>query len=170
MTQDFLYTVFKTSAGWVGILGSPAGLRCITLPQPSEKAAVNLMVKEVGNAARTTEHFLDLIENFKAYFSGRKVEFPNALDYSGFTPFQSAVWETTRRIPYGQTQSYGWVAQQIGKPHAARAVGQALGSNPFPIIVPCHRVLAGDGTLGGFSGGLDMKKSLLKLEKAAALK
>jgi len=170
MTQDLLYSVFKTSAGWMGILGSPAGLRCTTLPQPSEKAAVNLIVKEVANSARTTEHFLDLIANFEAYFSGRKVEFPNALDDSGFTSFQRGVWEVTRQIPYGRTRSYGWVARQIGKPHAARAVGQALGRNPFPIIVPCHRVLAGDGGLGGFSGGLDMKKSLLKLEKAAAIK
>jgi methylated-DNA-[protein]-cysteine S-methyltransferase len=170
MSQDFLYTAFNTPYGWVGILGSPAGLRCTTLPQTSEKEAVALLVKEVSQAKRTTGHFLDLIERFQAYFSGQTVDFPDRLDFSSFTPFQRAVWEATRRIPHGQTRSYGWIAQQMGKPSAVRAVGQALGRNPFPIIVPCHRVLAGDGGLGGFSGGLNMKKSLLELEKKSAAK
>ena len=84
--------------------------------------------------------------------------------------FRRLVWEATRLIPYGETRSYGWVAKQIGKPHAARAVGQALGKNPFLIIVPCHRVIAGDGTLGGFGGGLEMKQTLLEMEKTAPAK
>ena len=78
--------------------------------------------------------------------------------------FQREVWEATRLIAYGEARSYQWVAGQIKKPKATRAVGQALGSNPLPIIVPCHRVLASDGKLGGFTGGLDMKKNLLHLE------
>ena len=126
------------------------------------------MGNDISKDAPSTRLFNDLIKRFQAYFSGQTVDFPDELDYSGFTPFQRGVWEATRQIPYGQTRSYGWVAQQMGKPGAARAVGQALGKNPFPIIVPCHRVLAGDGGLGGFSGGLEIKKSLLALEKVPA--
>jgi len=77
------------------------------------------------------------------------------------------VWQATRLIPYGETRSYLWVAVQIGKPGAARAVGQALGRNPLPVIVPCHRVIAADGGLGGFTGGLEMKRRLLELETTA---
>jgi methylated-DNA-[protein]-cysteine S-methyltransferase len=75
------------------------------------------------------------------------------------------VWLATQKILHGETRSYGWIAGQLGKPEAARAVGQALGRNPLPIIVPCHRVVSGNGGLGGFTGGLDMKKYLLELEK-----
>jgi methylated-DNA-[protein]-cysteine S-methyltransferase len=168
MTQELAYTVFKTSSGWVGILGSSAGLRCTTLPRPSEKAAIVSLGNDVSQAVPSAKRFSDLIKRFQTYFSGRKVDFPDELDYSGCTPFRRGVWQATRQIPYGQTRSYGWIAHQLGKPNAARAVGQALGRNPFPIIVPCHRVLAGDGGLGGFSGGLEIKKSLLTLEKAPA--
>jgi len=80
------------------------------------------------------------------------------------TPFQRAVWEALRRIPYGEVRSYGWVAKAVGRPRAARAVGAACGANPWPIIVPCHRVIAADGSLGGYSAGLKWKRCLLKLE------
>jgi methylated-DNA-[protein]-cysteine S-methyltransferase len=74
------------------------------------------------------------------------------------------VLETVRSIPHGEVRSYGWVARQIGKPKAARAVGQALAANPMPLVVPCHRVIGSDGSLTGFTGGLKMKKRLLELE------
>jgi O-6-methylguanine DNA methyltransferase len=85
-----------------------------------------------------------------------------------YTPFQQAVWKACLRIPAGQTRSYKWIAEQIGKPGAVRAVGSALGKNPFAPVVPCHRVIKSDGTLGGFSapGGLKAKLKLLKKEKA----
>jgi len=85
-----------------------------------------------------------------------------------YTPFQQAVWKACMSIPAGQTRSYGWIAEKIGKPGAVRAVGSALGRNPFAPIVPCHRVIKSDGTLGGFSGpgGLRTKLKLLKKEKA----
>jgi len=85
-----------------------------------------------------------------------------------YTPFQQAVWRACMRIPAGQTRSYKWIAEQIGKPGAVRAVGSALGKNPFAPAVPCHRVIKSDGTLGGFSapGGLRAKLALLKKEKA----
>ena len=101
------------------------------------------------------------------YFKGKQIEFPFPidLDLEGCTGFQRDVWEVTSKIPYGQLRSYGWIAAEIGRPQAARAVGQALGINRLPIIVPCHRVIRSDGSLGGFSGGLHWKKKLIELEK-----
>ena len=97
------------------------------------------------------------------YFAGKRRKFTVPLDLHG-TPFQLQVWQTLRRIPFGKAVSYGEEARMLGKPKAARAVGSANGRNPIPIIVPCHRVVAGDGSLGGYSAGLPMKRKLLALE------
>jgi methylated-DNA-[protein]-cysteine S-methyltransferase len=167
MHQQLFYSVFKTAAGWAVILGSSAGLIRTTLPQPSEKEAMSSLGNSLSRTTLSPDRFEDLIKRFQAYFSGRRVDFPDILDLSEATSFQRKVWEAAQRIPYGQTRSYAWVAGQLGKPGAARAVGQALGKNPLPIIIPCHRVLASSGRLGGFSGGLEMKKYLLTLEKKA---
>ena len=78
--------------------------------------------------------------------------------------FRRKVWKVLKTIPYGRVRSYGWVARKIGTPLGARAVGGACGGNPLPLIIPCHRVVAGDGSLGGFSGGVMTKKRLLRLE------
>jgi O-6-methylguanine DNA methyltransferase len=107
------------------------------------------------------------MKRFRIYLSGGKITFPDQLDLSGATPFQRRVWEITRLIPYGETRSYTWVAQQVDKPGAVRAVGQALAKNPLPIIIPCHRVLTIDGRLGGFGGEEEMKRRLLHLEASA---
>ena len=80
------------------------------------------------------------------------------------TEFERKVWETLKEIPYGETRTYKWLAEKIGKPHAFRAVGNALGKNPIPIIFPCHRVIETDGSLGGYSGGTDIKRRLLEIE------
>jgi len=104
------------------------------------------------------------MERLGAYFAGHRVDFTDKLDLSAATAFQREVWEAARLVPCGETRSYKWVAGQIKKPKAVRAVGQALGRNPLPVIIPCHRVLAGNGGLGGFTGGLEMKRFLLRLE------
>jgi methylated-DNA-[protein]-cysteine S-methyltransferase len=121
----------------------------------------------VSRATWSPTRFQGLTERLRTYFTGQKADFPDRLDLSAATAFQRKVWEATGLIPYGETRSYKWVAEQIEKPQAARAVGQALGRNPLPVIIPCHRVLASNGGLGGFIGGLQMKKSLLHLENAA---
>lgn len=90
------------------------------------------------------------------------------LDLHGGTTFQQRVWQELRKIPPGRTRSYAEVAAAVGSPQAARAVGGACGANPIPLLVPCHRVLASGGRLGGFSGGLDWKRRLLALEGPAA--
>ena len=102
-----------------------------------------------------------------AYFAGRLQAFDLPLDPRG-TPFQQSVWAALRRIPFGQTRSYGEIAREIGMPAAFRAVGAANGRNPLSIVVPCHRVVGSTGGLTGFAGGLDRKEFLLWLERPAA--
>lgn len=103
-------------------------------------------------------------QQLQEYFSGRRQAFQVPLDMSAGTPFQQSVWQALLRIPFGATASYGELAQQLGKPSAARAVGAANGRNPVSIIVPCHRVIAGSGALTGYAGGLHNKQALLALE------
>ena len=98
------------------------------------------------------------------YFAGQREEFSVTLDMRG-TEFQKSVWDELREIPFGETRSYGHIAQKIGRPAASRAVGAANGQNPIPIIVPCHRVIGSSGKLTGFGGGLHNKALLLELEK-----
>lgn len=100
----------------------------------------------------------------KQYFAGTRQDFALELAPQG-TPFQQRVWQELRRIPFGSTTSYGAIAERIGKPKACRAVGMANSRNPIPIIIPCHRVIGKDGSLTGFSGGLDVKQQLLDLER-----
>lgn len=101
------------------------------------------------------------------YFAGDRTTFDLALNPSG-TPFQRAVWEALREVPYGQVCSYGDLAARIGSPGSARAVGLANGRNPIPVIVPCHRVIGASGALTGYGGGLERKRFLLDLEARVA--
>lgn len=170
MTGELKYFTFNTKMGWIGILGSAKGLLRATLPQPSIEEACELLGDGVNFATQVPRLYEDLAHRLHTYLDGRRVDFPDELDLSGATPFQRRVWEITRLIPYGETRSYTWVAEQMDKLRAVRAVGQALGRNPLPIIVPCHRVLTIDGKLGGYSGGVKMKKYLLDLEATARMR
>jgi len=106
-----------------------------------------------------------LAADLRRYLAGDRVDFSKySVDWAVYTPFESAVLRATRAIPYGETRTYGEIAKEIGRPDAARAVGQALGKNRTCIVVPCHRVVAVNG-LGGFTGGIRWKKELLALEK-----
>ena len=169
MTDEPGYFTFTTAMGWVAILGSVGGLRSLTLPQKSAQEADRLLGEGSNRAVWSPGQFEDIAQRLKAYFSGHRVAFADELDLSPATPFQREVWRITRLIPYGQTRSYLWVAEQIKRPRAARAVGQALGRNPLPIIVPCHRVVTSDGPLGGFGGGVAMTQSLLHLDAATRI-
>lgn len=108
--------------------------------------------------------FADVVEQLNAYFAGTLTEFDVDLELHG-TEFQRKVWAALQAIPYGQTRSYGEIAEQIGSPSASRAVGLANGRNPISIIVPCHRVIGAAGSMTGYGGGIDRKKMLIALEK-----
>jgi len=107
----------------------------------------------------------EAVAQLRAYFAGRLREFRLPLDLAG-TDFQIRVWRELVAIPYGETRSYTGIARAIGRPAAIRAVGTANGANPLPIVVPCHRVINANGKLGGYGGGLPLKKRLLALEQA----
>ena len=112
---------------------------------------------------RAPQRCRPVCEQLREYLAGTRTSFDLALAPNG-TPFQQRVWRALTDIPYGAVCGYGDVARRIGKPGAARAVGQANGANPIPIIIPCHRVIAADGSIGGYSGGLPIKRRLLALE------
>jgi len=164
LSDKLTYTVFQTDAGWVAVMASERGLVRATLPRAAAEDALKALGERAQEATRTDDRFADLAARFQSYFRGWKPSFPDKLDLSEGTPFQRAVWEGARRIPYGETRSYGELAEEIGRPGAGRAVGQAMSRNPVAIVIPCHRVIASGGKLGGFGNRLDLKWYLLSLE------
>jgi methylated-DNA-[protein]-cysteine S-methyltransferase len=114
---------------------------------------------------------MEFIDSLASYFAGRRaaVSLPQGvlLDWQGAAGFTKRVYDVVARIPSGETWSYGEVAAAAGKPGAARAVGRAMATNPFPVVVPCHRVVRSDGSLGGFGGGLKMKERMIGIEQGA---
>lgn len=164
----YKYTVIDTEFGWMAVVGSEKGLLRLTLPQPGPDKALALIAELVRKSTANTSFFSELLYKLQCYFEGQRVDFPIELDLDNTTSFQQAVWKLTHSIPYGETRTYGWIAKELGRPLGQRAVGQALARNPLPIVIPCHRVVGSKGSLGGFSGGLDMKRRLLDLEIAAS--
>ncbi len=117
----------------------------------------------MGSLVYDKEKLTDYVEQIQEYLRGQRKAFDIPLDLRG-TEFQKAVWQALLEIPYGTTKTYSEIAREIHRPKAVRAVGSAIGANPVPIVVPCHRVIGKDGSLTGFAGGLDMKEQLLKIE------
>jgi len=157
----------KTAMGWLGIAWSERGLVKVTLPQPTEAAALGGLPG--GDPAPLAPPNLDVIalaDRLCRYFDGEAVTLDEPLDPAIGTPFQRRVWAICRAIPRGETRTYGELAHQAGSPRAARAVGQAMARNPWPVLVPCHRVLGSDQRLTGYGGGLEMKRQLLVMEGA----
>ena len=158
----------QTAFGWVGVAWSDQGLTAITLPAPTEAEALG-QLPVPGAPASAPRQGLDipaLLQKLRDYFEGQPVTFNEPLDPTPGTDFQRRVWVLTREIPRGQTRTYGELARMAGSPGAARAVGQAMARNPWPIIVPCHRVVGSDGGLTGFGGGVEMKRRMLQMEGA----
>ena len=158
------YTVFETDMGWMGVLASDKGLRRMTIPLPSPEDVVDELGRYLDGAELDSDFFADLPVRLQSYLQGQDAPFPEEMDVPWATPFQKAVWEATRAIPRGETRSYGDIAAQVGRPQGARAVGQAMSTNPLAILTPCHRVIASDGGLGGYGNHLHLKKRLLKRE------
>jgi methylated-DNA-[protein]-cysteine S-methyltransferase len=151
------YTTMKSPIGPLLLAGDEGGLRLVHFatgrrPNPPQREWIE-----------DKAPFKEVIRQLDAYFEGKLKDFDLPLVLDG-TEFQLLVWNNLRKIPYGETVSYGQLARRIGSPEAARAVGLANGSNPIPIIIPCHRVIGSNGDLTGFGGGLPVKKKLLALE------
>jgi O-6-methylguanine DNA methyltransferase len=161
------YTVFKNPIGLTGLAATTKGLIRIVNKLPNEKAFEKILVANLGfKIKKDPYYFCDLIDQFQSYFNAQLKEFKFPLDLRLGTPFQQKVWKNLLTIPYGTTRSYKWLAEAITIPKAARAVGNANGQNPLSIIVPCHRVIQLNGKLGGYTGGVELKRYLLSLEKA----
>ncbi|HYL70328.1 MAG TPA: methylated-DNA--[protein]-cysteine S-methyltransferase [Candidatus Dormibacteraeota bacterium] len=163
---DVAYTLTDSPIGPLLLASTPAGLVTIDFDGESSNAldelAVRVSPRILRNAAR-----LDLVRReLDAYFEGTLRRFTVPLDWSLVGPFGRRVLDRTARIAYGHVLSYSEIARAIGAPRAARAVGNALGANPIPVVVPCHRVVRVGGNLGGYGGGLPRKEFLLELEGA----
>lgn len=130
---------------------------------------VDVSELEASNAEENLSLIKQARQQLEEYETGQREKFDLPLDLSHGTPFQQAVWNCLLSIPYGQTTTYGDIAQHINNPKAVRAVGGAIGKNPISIIVPCHRIIGKDGSLTGYSGGLDVKTKLLTIENIQLL-
>jgi methylated-DNA-[protein]-cysteine S-methyltransferase len=130
-----------------------------------ERGAIPVRLERLDDADPEVREVLTrTVSELGEYFGGHRAQFDVPLDWGAMPPFQRAVLEATATIPFGRVDTYAGIARRIGKPGATRAVGNALGRNPIPVIVPCHRVIRSDATIGGYTGGLNIKERLLSLE------
>ena len=161
--ESVYYTNFQVPTGSFWIAKTGKGIVQASIHK-SEKRFLELLEKRVkGNAIADPEKFVDEIKQVYEYFEGKRKTFEFTFDLRG-TKFQMAVWREIANTPYGRLTSYSHLAEAVGNPKAVRAAGSATGANPIGLIIPCHRVIRSDGGLGGFGGGLPLKKQLLEHE------
>lgn len=152
----------KTSSGselFFDVFESPVGILYITF---LGKHLAGISFEQPANKrGKAPDSFKKELEG---YFGGKTSEFKQQTVFLEGTDFEKKVWLALKEIPYGETRTYKWLAEKIGNPKANRAVGQALGRNPIPIVLPCHRVIESDGSIGGYSSGVGIKRRLLDME------
>ncbi|MFQ5716882.1 MAG: methylated-DNA--[protein]-cysteine S-methyltransferase [Nitrospinales bacterium] len=168
-TGSLIYTVFDSPLGLVGVAASKRGIVRMKLQLANEDEFLEYLASAHERPLlKKPGAFRALKDHLSLYFKGQGVRFdcPLDLNLKPATPFQIRVWRALRSIPYGETRSYQWLAGAVGHPDAWRAVGGANGKNPVPILVPCHRVVRKNGDLGGYSGGVHIKRFLIDLERA----
>jgi len=157
-------SLLETELGNFAFVTSQKGLKAVIGPENQMQNLEDIIFKNFGSLDEDPIISRGLAQDFRKYCQGSIKAFSYELDTDGYTEFQSLVWNQLRLIPYGTVTTYGKIAAAINRPNSARAVGQAVGSNPFIIVVPCHRVVGADGSLTGFGHGLDFKERLLLLE------
>ena len=156
--------IISSQLGWVCVVVCGTRVTATSLPAPTKKAAMascGVPADWIRGAA-----LLEAVcDDMRRYLSGEPVDLArHPVDLSPFPPCYRRALTVARQIPYGEVRTYGWVAARAGRPRAARAVGQAMSRNTMPLLIPCHRVVAARGLLGGFGGGLVLKRALLQLE------
>ena len=160
------YRIVKTRWGYCAFVAGDHGLVATFLPDGS-RAAIRQLVRQRFQESQENIGLLPkLAEALRAYFEGRPTRFDVRLDLGAVTEFRRRALQACRRIPWGQTGTYADLARTAGSPNASRAAGSAMAHNPLPLVVPCHRVVRSDGSLGGFSSpqGVQLKRRLLQLE------
>ncbi len=163
--RPFIESLIPCPLGWFWLRTGPAGLLAAGFgPPPPPPASPAPAPAGLETALRL---HLDVLRRVQSYFGGGIERFDDLPLAPRGSEFQRSVWDALRAIPRGSVRSYGELAALLGRPGGSRAVGQACGANPWPVIVPCHRVVAAGGRLGGFTSGLDRKRWLLRLERAA---
>lgn len=164
--MKIFYTVMRCPVGLLLVGATERGL-CAVRFGDSEKKLERALRQEypAAHIQRDEVCLRAWVKAMGEYFRGRQLDPKLPLDVQA-TAFQQRVWQELKKIPYGQTRSYGEIAREIGRPKAARAVARACATNPVPIVIPCHRVIRGDGSLGGYGGGLARKRALLLREGA----
>jgi len=163
LKESIRYSEYRSPLGVVLMAGTPSGICAVSLAGGRDEFLRNIEKRYRQTARKEQNFFSDAFKELDIYFSGRPIKFTLPLDLEG-TAFEKRVWQAIREIPWGVTRSYGEIARRAGSPAASRATGGACGQNPVPLIIPCHRVIAGNGALGGYTGGLDMKRMLLRIE------
>ncbi|MDY6877681.1 MAG: methylated-DNA--[protein]-cysteine S-methyltransferase [Chloroflexota bacterium] len=165
MSASIAYTWINSPVGPVWVATTETGVCTVGLGTGQPEAFFDWLDRHVGSELphEDSTALAPAPTQLREYFYRIRREFGLALDVRG-KAFQRAVWAEVARIPYGATTTYGKIAQRMGRPRAARAVGAAVGANPLPILIPCHRVLGAGGSLTGYGGGLEVKAALLRLE------
>ncbi len=149
----------------MGAVNSPKGLHMVILPKKAENEVKKTLEEHYTEDLERDERSLAAVaRQIREYMTGKKIVFKYSLDAAGATPFELKVWDAVFGIPYGEVRSYDWIAKQVGAQAKVRAVGQALKRNRLPIVIPCHRVINKSGDLGGYAGGIELKRKLLKIE------
>jgi methylated-DNA-[protein]-cysteine S-methyltransferase len=162
------YASMRAPIGRVWVATTDAGLVRVSFRRSEASFIDELRRRLRGDIVKSAAQLAPVVAQLEAYFAGRRRVFDLPIDLRMATPFQRRVLTATRSVPAGQVVPYGEIARRIAQPKASRAVGQALGHNPVPIVIPCHRVVAGGGRMGGYTGGLTIKKKLLAIEGALA--
>ena len=157
--KAYHYRSYRSPAGLLHLWATSAGISALCFAKKPLVPGAN-----VAKAGKGPDPFKGIVKQLDQYFKGRPVKFVYQADIPFGTSFQKAVWKKLAELPPGQLITYGALAREIKRPKAVRAVGQAVGANPLPIIIPCHRVIASDGKLGGYAWGMGLKKKLLKIE------
>ncbi len=162
--SELFYDCFDSPLGPLWLVAGKAGLSYLIRGKKEDVFLAEILRRTGLKPTKKLNQMSRWRSPLFRYFSGETITFDGPISFLEGTPFQQKVWQTLLKIPYGSVRSYQWVGDRLGMKRAGRAIGNACGKNPIPVIIPCHRVVRQDGTLGGYTGGTSIKEKLLALE------